>query len=322
MKKSTSILYPVAEASGSTLQLPALSSALVSKQSLHLQGCLSLPSLDPRYTSKPSQIGRYARFANASTKAGQQTAKVSSRTQDRLKERLLSRLEQKSSVQAPAADLDDSHTLLGVDDEAEENEELKQYEGEEYEMALMGKTGMRKFHNLYRKQKRIEEIQTECHKKTPALQAYLKQMGNKGLIPKALGMVKREGSRAEINIANFSIGDRYAGAFSAAMKQLTQINSVDFSDNRLSDNGAISLLQNAPKQLKRINLSSNRISLATFKVVAKLLKRGDYQIKELILDNVKGGDEGARVISKGIRASYTLSFLSLRYCSHPRYIWR
>ena len=132
------------------------------------------------------------------------------------------------------------------------------------------------------------------------------------MIPKALGLVKPTGSKSEINISNFSIGDNYASAFSGAVNKLTLIDSIDLSNNRLSNRGAISLLENTPTQLKRINLASNKITFPAYTAISKLLSEGGRNIKELILDNNKAGDSGAIEIAKALESNYSVVYLSIR----------
>lgn len=199
------------------------------------------------------------------------------------------------------------------DEEAQDKEEFKQFEGDEYAMALIGGEGLQKFHKFYKKQKRLEEIQAQYNKNPPAAQIYLRETQRKGMIPKALGLVKSSGPRGEISIASYSIGDNYASAFSTAIKKLTLIDSIDLSDNRLSNKGVIQLLENTPTQLKKINLASNKINFQAYTALSKIILQSDRHIKELILDNNKAGDSGAIEIAKALETNFSVSFLSLRY---------
>lgn len=195
----------------------------------------------------------------------------------------------------------------------EDKDNIKYLEGEEYEMALLGPDGLKKFRDLYRKRRRMDEFRLQDKKNPTAAHAYLSKMENMKMIPRTLGLVKQTGSKGEINLGNYAIGDKCADAFSAAMSRLTQIESIDLSKNSLSDKGAIGLIENSPMQLKKLNLSCNRISIPTYKVLGNLLRQSGRSLREIVLDSNKAGDSGAALIAQALDSNYTVAFLSLRY---------
>jgi len=197
------------------------------------------------------------------------------------------------------------------DMEDDEKKAVQELEAEDFEMALCGPKGLQKFHEMYKQNKRIEEVRNLHGKKSPAAHAYFNKMKQLRVTPKCIGLVKSNGPKNEINMRNYAIGDQYASAFSAAFNRLTLIDSIDLANNRLSNKGAITLIENAPFQLKHLDLSGNNLSIPTYQAIANLLSQPNRSLRELVLDNNHGGDQGAAILSQALDSNNTLSYLSL-----------
>ncbi len=263
------------------------------------RGSVSLPALPPM--SSPAKLS----FTNRLHESIIERAKKKTETRSRS---VMKKLEAKDD--SDDSEIDTQLENCGGDDE--EKQQVRQLGSQEYEMALCGPEGMRKFRDVYMRRKRIEEeFGMQRQKNVPAVYAYLSKMEKMKMTPRAFGLVKASGPRAEINMRDFAMGDKYAAAFSAAMCKLTQIESVDLANNRLSNKGATELLESAPRQLKRVDLSTNNISLPTYKAISALILDPGRGLREIVLDNNRAGDAGASVLAKALDSTYTVSFLSL-----------
>ena len=101
---------------------------------------------------------------------------------------------------------------------------------------------------------------------TPLL-AFIKSSNDKKIIPNPLGLVKRSGDEQKLEYNFQKVGDEYVKVLSNSLIYSDNFTSIDFSGNRLSNEGVRKLFKiindnkKLMRNLKSVDLSENQIML-------------------------------------------------------------
>ena len=152
-------------------------------------------------------------------------------------------------------------------------------------LKLTGSKAKLDFYQDYKNINRIlERIDSQKTEKTSNV-AYLEKLEKKNLRPKSLGLVKKSGNESTIDIHMFSMGDKYAEAFSQGIKHYPHLVSLNINSNRLSDLGNEKILASVDlKQLKILDLSENKVGPKTFEKIIDFMSIYDCHLKHLNLE--------------------------------------
>jgi Ran GTPase-activating protein (RanGAP) involved in mRNA processing and transport len=107
----------------------------------------------------------------------------------------------------------------------------------------------------------------------------------------SFGIFSREGSRKELKLNGYCMGDQYAEVVSRAVKRLPDLQLIDVKANHLTDRGMLKVVKSvAYDNVKELDLSQNSIGFDTiFKLSTKLVKP-DCSLETLKLEScgIKG----------------------------------
>lgn len=142
--------------------------------------------------------------------------------------------------------------------------------------------------------------------------AYLEIVTKHKLKPNPFGIVRRKGPETSIDIHSYSMGDTYALAFSEGIKHIKDVATLNLKANRLSDNGAASILKTLEfKQIKRIILSENRLSFKTINSLTAVIRAPEARLKVLELENTYLSDKALSTLCRVIGEDKKLVRLNL-----------
>ena len=125
----------------------------------------------------------------------------------------------------------------------------------------VSKSAMGVFYNKYQKY----NILSRKHKIknfTPSF-AFIKASNEEKIVPNPKGLIKRKGFAHDLEMRNQLVGDRYMRVLSESLKYRTALSTMNFSNNRMSFEGAKSLFNTLSKnksltyQLRSLDLSNN-----------------------------------------------------------------
>lgn len=155
----------------------------------------------------------------------------------------------------------------------------------------MGNLAKLDFYNDYKNIIRLEEKfktnKNECSPNIP----YLTNLQSNKLKPKTFGLIKKTGKETSIDIRLFSMGDRYANAFSQGLKTYSTLQNLNLKSNRLTDIGNEQILSTIDvKQLKRLNLAENQIGSKSLEKIIEIVSKYDSRLKYLNLEKTCFGD--------------------------------
>ena len=151
---------------------------------------------------------------------------------------------------------------------------------------------------------------------TPLL-AFIKSSNDKKIIPNPLGLVKRSGDKTKLEYNFQKVGDEYVKALSNSLIYSDNFTSIDFSGNRLSNDGVSKLFKiiNDNKKLVRnlqsVNLSDNNFGPENLEELILFLKDADNVIEDLNLYGNLIGDENTIKICEALNASRECKIVSL-----------
>ncbi len=75
------------------------------------------------------------------------------------------------------------------------------------------------------------------------------------------GMASMRGTEDLINLKNFRVGNKYAGALSKGLKLNSAVSRVNLAENRLSPAGGLMFLKGINPKITEIDLSNNSLGL-------------------------------------------------------------
>ena len=151
---------------------------------------------------------------------------------------------------------------------------------------------------------------------TPLL-AFIKSSNDKKIIPNPLGLVKRSGDKTKLEYNFQKVGDEYVKVLSNSLMYSDNFTSIDFSGNRLSNDGVSKLFKiinenkKLVRNLKSVNLSNNNFGNTNLEELISFLKDSDNVIEDLNLYGNLIGDENTIKICDALNESRECKIISL-----------
>lgn len=146
---------------------------------------------------------------------------------------------------------------------------------------------------------------------TPTV-AYLSVISKEKLNPHPFGIIRRAGPAKTIDLRMYSMGDRYADAFSKGLKHIKSVEVLNLKENRLSEKGAIKILENLEsKETKRLDLEGNKLGEKAGTNIISLLSGVNSTLKILNLENCNMGNRGAKALCNCITDNRVLRRINL-----------
>ena len=151
---------------------------------------------------------------------------------------------------------------------------------------------------------------------TPLL-AFIKSSNDKKIIPNPLGLVKRSGDKTKLEYNFQKVGDEYVKVLSDSLMYSDNFNTIDFSGNRLSNDGVSKLFKiinenkKLVRNLKSVNLSKNNFGTENLEELILFLKDADNVIEDLNLYGNLIGDENTIKICDALITSRECKIVSL-----------
>ena len=151
---------------------------------------------------------------------------------------------------------------------------------------------------------------------TPLL-AFIKSSNDKKIIPNPLGLVKRSGDEQKLEYNFQKVGDEYVKVLSNSLIYSDNFTSIDFSGNRLSNEGVRKLFKiindnkKLMRNLKSVDLSENNLGTQNIEELILFLKDADNVIENLNLYGNLIGDENTTQICEALNASRECKIISL-----------
>ena len=125
-------------------------------------------------------------------------------------------------------------------------------------------------------------------------------------VPNPVGVVKRGGDLAKMEMRNKLCGDNYVKCLCESLKISEHISEINLNNNRLSDISIIPLfntiIQNHTllKQLTNIDLSFNKLSFAGTALICQYIEQYDCNLEHLNLEKNNLGNNNSRQIIKSV----------------------
>ena len=151
---------------------------------------------------------------------------------------------------------------------------------------------------------------------TPLL-AFIKSSNDKKIIPNPLGLVKRSGDKTKLEYNFQKVGDEYVKVLSDSLMYSDNFTTIDFSGNRLSNDGVSKLFKiinenkKLVRNLKSVNLSKNNFGTENLEELILFLKDADNVIEDLNLYGNLIGDENTIKICDALITSRECKIVSL-----------
>ena len=168
---------------------------------------------------------------------------------------------------------------------------------------------IRKFHKLYR------NFKTLCRKhfinENSASFAFIKSCDKEKVVCNPLGILKRKGDEHILEMNNQHSGDDFINCLSNGLKHTKNLNALEMSGNRLTQNGIEKLFFNIKqnesflKNLYKLNLSNNNIGEKGVQKLVDFIEDKNCQLEHL---NIEGNNLGDK----------NINFLC---CSIAQFIW-
>lgn len=92
------------------------------------------------------------------------------------------------------------------------------------------------------------------------------------VLPCCMGFIKTSGDSNILNLKGQKFGDKYIKAICAGLKETKMVESCQFSNNRLTDQGFSEILTNIGHDVTKLDFSNNRISKIEKKMLNFLME--------------------------------------------------
>lgn len=159
-------------------------------------------------------------------------------------------------------------------------------------------------------EKRLEKKRINKSPPTP-VSSYLSKVKINCLVPETMGLLKKHSNLKILDISHYSMGNSYADALSAGI-QLIELSKAVFKNNRLSDEGASTLVsQLNSRTIVEIDLSQNLIGLNTIACLSKLSELEHSKLISINLDSNNLGDRPVVLLASVLANSDRIRELSL-----------
>ena len=119
-------------------------------------------------------------------------------------------------------------------------------------------------------------------------------------------------SMKQLKFQQFGIGDSYATAVSVAIGQNSDLQSINLRNNRLKDEGAVSIIEllRVGSQVRELNLSENELGMESVELLASVLQ-SNSPIEKLGLEKALMGRERINMILLAIQKNNHLAEIDL-----------
>ena len=150
------------------------------------------------------------------------------------------------------------------------------------------------FHKIYRSYKSI--CRKHFVKGNSPSYVFIKSCDKERIICNPLGLIKRWGDENSLDINNQHTGDIYANCLSSSLKYVNHVNTLEMSNNRLSNKSIEKLVDNIKqnniliKNLIKLNLGFNNISETGVENLIKFIEDKNCQLENLNLEGNNLGD--------------------------------
>ncbi|CAG9323140.1 unnamed protein product [Blepharisma stoltei] len=176
---------------------------------------------------------------------------------------------------------------------------------------MVGQKAKLEYVDNYRNIDKILETNRHFNIEDSPVTSYLKKIREKHLSPIPMGIVKRAGKDQDIDIGMYAMGDSYAEALSEGMKEF-EVNKLILSDNRLTDVGAMKILQGVKSSsLEILDLSNNKLSNDVVQYIADMSQKRNTSLHTIRLEGLHMKDVGASILCKALKNSLLLIELNL-----------
>lgn len=147
------------------------------------------------------------------------------------------------------------------------------------------------FFQSYKNLPKLTQRNQFKHIENTANLAYLEELEKVHLQPKPFGMIRKEGSESNIDLHMFSMGDRYAEAFSTGLNKIQNVEQLNLKGNRLSQKGANVILSNLEnKKTKNLVMADNKLGEESIVKLIELISSVNNTMRNLNLENTKLSD--------------------------------
>ena len=150
------------------------------------------------------------------------------------------------------------------------------------------------FHKLYRSFKNI--CRKHYVKGDSPSYAFIKSCEKEKIVCNPLGLLKRWGNEGSLDMNNQHLGDKYVNCLSSSLKFVNHLNTLEMSNNRLSNNSIEKLFNNIKqnenllRNLIKLNLSFNHIKEKGIQNLINFIEDKNCQLEHLNLEGNILGD--------------------------------
>ncbi|KAL4483288.1 hypothetical protein ABPG72_007930 [Tetrahymena utriculariae] len=132
----------------------------------------------------------------------------------------------------------------------------------------------------------------------------IKSQEKVNLLPRKLGVIKQKGLESLIQLNHYSLGDKYAQAFSQCLQSddiKDKIKKIELMNNGLTDKGTAQILNSLSYSVELLNLSQNTVGVESANKLIMILRNYQNSLSNLNLDNTKLGDQNAIKVLEALK---------------------
>ena len=151
---------------------------------------------------------------------------------------------------------------------------------------------------------------------TPSM-AFIKSSNEEKIVPNPLGLLRRSGDSEKLDYNYQKVGDNYMNVLSNSLKYSTHVTKLDFSGNRLSNDGVSKLFKVMNEnivlanQLQNIDLSENNLGNEYLEDFILYLQDSNNCLESLNLYGNLIGNENAKKICENLGRYIEYKLISL-----------
>jgi hypothetical protein len=172
------------------------------------------------------------------------------------------------------------------------------------------------FSNFFEKYKLSDKLLRKGISFTTPSFNLIKSLKENHLVPNPVGLVKRNGMDSSMNLNNYRLGDDYVTSLSSSLMLADHLSSINLSNNRLSDKGAVplfdtfSLNSNLNKKIMVIDLSYNKLGREGISKLCDYIRSNECDLEHL---NLEANSLGNELVIQVIDSLVNNLFYKLRY---------
>ena len=136
---------------------------------------------------------------------------------------------------------------------------------------IYGEEGLHSFHEQFKNINKIEKIiDSKTLVDSPTV-SFIKTIDSFKIPPKSRSIIRKYEHLHNIDIDQFSIGNKYASSLGKAIKDYKSLHELIASSNRLTNKGAYNILNNLPLNVQVLDLSYNNLAKDSFEKLASFI---------------------------------------------------